>query len=325
MNAATANLPEGLRRGPNFAVVRDFGIVATLGVLFIALSVSSPAFLTQTNLINIVNQSAALGIVACGATVVFIAGGFDLSAGAVFGLAGVIAATVALEVDIAAGLFAGVLCGALVGLFNGVIITTVGINPLIATLASSVMITGIALAISDGLLIRVSDERFTALGQGKIADIPYAIVVFALVVVVLSVALHRMTWGRHLFGVGGNEEAAKLSGLRVNALRTSTYVVGGALAGLAGVMAASRVGTGQANAGGNDLVLDVIAAVVIGGTSIMGGAGAIWRTVVGMFVLALIQNGFNLLGVDIVFQRFIFGVILLLAVGIDARARRSAR
>lgn len=325
MNAAAVSPPEELRRGPNLSSVRDFGIVATLGVLFIALSVSSPAFLTQTNLINVVNQSAALGIVACGATVVFIAGGFDLSAGAVFGLAGVVAATVALEFDIVAGLLAGVLCGGLVGLFNGVIITTVGINALIATLASSVMITGIALAISEGVLIRVSDARFAVIGQGKFAAIPYAVILFALVVLILSVALHRMTWGRYLFAVGGNEEAAKLSGLRVNALRTSTYVVGGGLAGLAGVIAASRVGTGQANAGGNDLVLDVIAAVVIGGTSILGGAGAIWRTVVGIFVLALIQNGFNLLGVDIVFQRFIFGVILLLAVGIDARARRSAR
>ncbi|WP_330474606.1 ABC transporter permease [Terrabacter sp. C0L_2] len=305
--------------------MRDFGIVFTLLTLFVALSVSSQAFLTLNNLLNIADQSATLGIVACGATVVFIAGGFDLSAGAVFGFAGVIAATVAINVDIVAGLLAGVVCGALIGLFNGVLTTSLRINALIATLASSVMITGVALAISDGKLLRVSDDRFTTLGQGRIFGVPVAVVIFGVVAVILSLALHRMTWGRYLYAVGGNAEAATLSGLRVNALRASTYVVGGALAGLAGVMAASRVGTGQANAGGNDLVMNAIAAVVIGGTSILGGAGAIWRTVVGIFVLALIQNGFNLLGVDIVFQRFIFGVILLFAVGIDARARRGAR
>lgn len=325
MNAATASLPQITRRGPGIASLRDFGIVFTLVALFVTLSVSSSAFFTQRNLLNIADQVAPLGIVACGATVVFIAGGFDLSAGAMFGLAGVIAATVALEVDIGAGLLAGILCGALIGLFNGVITTIFAINALIATLATSVIVTGVALAISDGKLLRVNDERFTTLGQGQLFGVSYAIVVFTIVVIVLSVALHRMTWGRYLYAVGGNAEAARLSGLRVNALRTSTYVVGGALAGLAGVIAASRVGTGQANAGGNDLVLDAIAAVVIGGTSILGGAGAIWRTVVGIFVLALIQNGFNLLGVDIVFQRFIFGVILLLAVGIDARARRGTR
>lgn len=324
MNVAIASPPLDARRGPGFASLRDFGIVLTLVALFVVLSISSPAFLTERNLLNIVNQSVPLGILACGTTVVFIAGGFDLSAGAVFGLAGVVAATIALEFDVALGLLAGVVCGGLIGLFNGSLITIAGINALIATLASSVIITGTALAMSDGKLIPVRDERFTALGQGRILGIPYGIVAFATVVVLLSIALHRMTWGRYLYAVGGNAEAARLSGLRVNALRTSTYVVGGALAGLAGVIAASRVGTGQATAGGNDLVMNAIAAVVIGGTSILGGAGAIWRSVVGVFVLALIQNGFNLLGVDIVFQRFLFGAILLLAVGIDARARRGS-
>lgn len=325
MNAATATTAQGGRRWPALGSVRDFGIVVTLVALFLALSVSSSAFLTQRNLMNIADQSAPLGIVACGATVVFIAGGFDLSAGATFGFTGVVAATIALDVDVVLGLFAGVAAGALIGLFNGALTTVGKINAFIATLASSVIITGAALAISDGKLIRVDDTRFTSLGQDEVMGVPFAVMTFALVAVVLSIALHRMSWGRYLYAVGGNEEAARLSGLRVGVLRTSTYVVAGALAGLGGVIAASRVGTGQANAGGNDLVLDAIAAVVIGGTSILGGAGAIWRTVVGLFVLALIQNGFNLLGVDLIFQRFLFGIILLWAVGIDARARLGAR
>lgn len=325
MNTAVSVLPREVRKKSSLTSLRDLGILVTFFALFVTLSISSPAFLTQANLLNIADQWAALGIVACGTTLVFIAGGFDLSVGATFGLAGVVAAKVSLEVDVVVGLLSGVVCGALIGLVNGVLTTTGRINALIATLATSVIITGLALAISGGKLMSVVDERFTTLGQGQIFGVRNAVVVLALVVLVLSVALHRTTWGRYLYAVGGNSEAARLSGLRVNALRSSAYVVGGALAGLAGVIAASRVGTGQANAGGTDLVMNAIAAVVIGGTSILGGAGAVWRTVVGIYVLALIQNGFNLLHVDIVYQRVVFGAVLLTAVGIDAWVRRGAR
>lgn len=307
----------------SLAPLREYGIVIAFVTLFVVLAFSSPAFLTTTNLLNVADQWAPLGIVACGTTLVFIAGGFDLSAGAIYGLAGVIAAKVALEIDIFAGLMAGILVGALAGLVNGLLTTAGRINPFITTLATSVIIGGVALAISDGKIIRVVDEEFAALGQGRFLGARYPVFLFALVAVVLAVSLHRTVWGRYLFAVGGNSEAARLSGLRVNILRASTYVVGGTCAGLAGVIVASRVGTGQADMGGSNLGLQAIAAVVIGGTSILGGSGAIWRTVVGVYVLALIQNGFNLLNVDLIYQRIIFGLILLTAVGIDAWSRRS--
>lgn len=324
MNASDLARPLDRKSGFSLAPLREYGIVIAFVVLLVVLALSSPAFLTPTNLLNVADQWAPLGIVACGTTLVFIAGGFDLSAGAIYGLAGVIAAKVALEFDVAAGLLAGILAGAIAGGINGVLTTAGRINPFIATLSTSVIIGGVALAISDGKIIRVVDEGFAALGQGRLFGARYPVFIFAAVVVVLSVALHKTAWGRYLFAVGGNAEAARLSGLRVNALRASTYVVGGTCAGLAGVIVASRVGTGQADMGGQNLVLQAIAAVVIGGTSIMGGAGAIWRTVVGVYVLALIQNGFNLLNVDLIFQRIIFGLILLTAVGIDAWSRRSS-
>ncbi|TWP32536.1 ABC transporter permease [Leekyejoonella antrihumi] len=325
MDVASPTLPQRVRERTKSGSLRDFGIVFAFAVLFVALSVSSPAFLTTTNLVNMASQSAALGIVACGATLVFIAGGFDLSVGATYGLAGVIAAQVALNVDVVTGLLAGVACGVLVGLINGVVITAGRINAFVATLATSTVVTGIALVLSNGALISVTDERFTVLGQGKILGVPYAVIVFACVVILAGVVLHRMTWGRYLFAVGGNSEAAMLSGLRVNVLRASTYVVGGALAGLAGILAASRVGTGLANAGGNTLVLNAIAAVAVGGTSILGGSGAMWRTVVGIFMLAMIQNGSNLLHISVTYQSVIFGLVLLIAVATDAWSRRRTR
>lgn len=324
MNAVASRISQPNRIGTALTSLREYGIVLAFIVLFVVLALSSPAFLTPTNLLNVADQWAPLGIVACGTTIVFMAGGFDLSAGAIYGLAGVIAAKVALEVDIGAGLLAGIVAGALVGLINGLLTTVGRINPFIATLASSVIIGGVALALSQGKTIRVVDEAFTALGQERLLGARLPVFVFAAVAVTLGIALHKTTWGRYLFAVGGNAEAARLSGLRVNVLRASTYVVGGTCAGLAGVIVASRVGTGQADAGGANLVLQAIAAVVIGGTSILGGSGAIWRTVVGVYVLALIQNGFNLLNVDLVFQRIIFGLILLTAVGIDAWSRRSS-
>lgn len=311
------------RKRRKFLEVRTLGIVLTLIVLFVVLSVSSPAFFTVQNLANIVQQSAPLGIAACGLTVVFIGRGFDLSIGATFGLAGVVAAFVTLNSTATVGFIAAVVCGALVGGVNGFLATVGRIDALVATLATSVIVTGIALGLSDGRLISVRDDAFTALGRGETLGIQNSVLLFVLVIVVLSFAMHQTTWGRYIYSVGGNDEAAALSGLRVNGLRASTYVIAGALAALAGAIVASRVSTGQADAGGLPFVMDIFTAVVIGGTSILGGSGSIWRTVVGVFVLALIQNGFNLLGVEITYQRVIFGLLLLAAVALDAWGRRA--
>ena len=265
---------------------------------------------------------------AVGWTIAMIAGGFDLSIGAVYALAAVIGAKVAIEVDPALGLFVGGITGIAVGIFNGGVVTVGRVHSFIGTLASSFMIRGIALAISGGFLVRVLDDdlqprtAFDTIGRSEFLGVKYAVWVFAGVILFAAVLLHMTTFGRHIYAVGGNIEAARLSGVRVNFVRWMTFVITGFTASIAGMIAASRVSTGQADLG-TGIEFDVIAAVVLGGSSILGGAGAIWRTVVGVLMLAMIRNGFNLLNFDPVYQRIVFGGIILSAVTIDAWARRT--
>ena len=325
-------LPLAALRGRELrlSALRDYGIVAAFLALFLVLTFSSDVFLTQQNWMNILDQWAAIGILACGWTLALIAGGFDLSIGAVYALASVIAAKVAVESgDAALGLLVGALSGLVVGAFNGTVITQGRINSFIATLATSFMIRGIALVISAGFLIRVvgadgNPTRFDTIGRSEFLGAKYSVYLFAGTILVTGFLLHRTTFGRYIYATGGNPEAARLSGIRVNLVRWLTFVIAGFCAGIGGIIVGSRVSTGQSDLG-IGIEFDVIAAVVIGGSSILGGAGAIWRTVIGVLLLAMIQNGFNLLTVDPVYQRIIFGTIILCAVAIDAWSRRTAR
>ena len=305
-------------------VLRDYGIVFAFIALFVTLSFASDVFLKQQNFMNILDQWSAVGIMAVGSTLVFIAGGFDLSIGATYALAGIIAAKSANAIDVPIGLLLGCLIGLGVGIFNGAIVTVGRINPFMATLASSLMIRGLALAVSGGFLVRVADDTsFDVIGRGEFLGAKYSVYLFAGVILVAGLLLHRTTYGRYMYAAGGNAEAARLSGVRVNLVKGSTYAVSGLCAGIGGMIVASRVNTGQSDAG-IGIEFDVIAAIVIGGTSILGGAGAIWRTVLGVLMLAMIQNGFNLLNVSAVYQRIIYGAIIIAAVGIDAWSRRSS-
>lgn len=290
-------------------------------VLFVVLSVASDAFLTKANLMNLLDQNAAIGVIACAMTLVIIAGGFDLSVGAIFAIAGVCAAKAA-----EAGAFpllaiaVAVAAGAAIGLGNGLLVTVGRINSFIGTLASMYMIRGLALVVSGGFLITVSDPGFSTLGTGKVAGASYAAIVFVAVAVLLALLLHRTVFGRYVYAAGDNPEAARLSGVPVMRIRALTFVLSGACAGLAGAIVASRVATGQADSG-DGMELAAIAAVVIGGTSIAGGEGAVWRSVVGVLLLALIGNGFNLLNIEPVYQQIVQGAIIAVAVAADAWSR----
>lgn len=311
------------------SALRDYGIVGAFLILFIVLAVQSDPFLTLRNWNNILDQWSAIGIMACGWTLAVIAGGFDLSIGAVYALAGVVAAKVAIATDPALGLFAGCLAGLAIGMFNGTVITVGRINSFMATLAASFMVRGIALAISGGFLIHVvasegtRTTKFAVIGRGEFLGAKYSVYLWAGVILVSAFLLHRTTFGRYIYATGGNAAAARLSGVRVNLVRWATFALSGLCAGIAGMIVASRISTGQADIGVG-IEFDVIAAVVVGGTSILGGAGAIWRTVVGVLLLAMIRNGFNLLNVDPIYQRVAFGAIILAAVAIDAWSRRTA-
>jgi ribose transport system permease protein len=307
--------------GVGLSSLRDYGIVASFIVIFVYLTFKSDVFLSKVNLFNVLDGNSSDGIMAVGGTLVLIAGGFDLSVGAIFALSGVIAAMLAPHMAPEWALTLGALSGVGLGICNGIITTVGRINAIVGTLATSIIIQGIALLLTNGQLVIVTNPDFTSFGQGEIFTLHYSVIVWAVFALICGFLLSRTNFGRHIFASGGNAEAARLSGVRVNLVRCSTYAISGLSAGIAGVLVTSRVATGDASTG--TFPLAVIAGIVIGGTSILGGQGAVWRSVLGVLLLALIANGFNLLGVNPVYQQILQGSIILTAVAVDAWARKT--
>lgn len=306
--------------------LRDYGVVVGVVGLFIVLAISSDPFLTKDNLLNLVDQSAYIGLIATAGTIVVIAGGVDLSTAAIFALAGVVAAKVTMNADPWVGLLLGVVAGGAIGAANGLISELGKITSLIATLATALVIRGIAQMITHGEQVTPTKLSFANLGTGTWLDATYTAWIFVAVALVLWFVLARTRFGRHVYAVGANAEAARLSGVDITRVRTAAFVISGLAAGLAGVLSASRVGNGQSDAG-TGLELQALTAVFIGGTSLSGGSGAVWRTIVGVFLLGLIKNGFDLLGWDPLYEQVIEGAIILLAVAADSwsRSGRSGR
>lgn len=311
-----------LGRQINFQFFREYGIVLAFIVVFIVLSILSPAFFSLRNMANVLDQSAQVGLVAVGATITIIGGGFDLSSGAIFAASGSLAAIIARLGYPILGLGAGVLLGAILGIMNGALIAGIRINSFVATLASGLVIRGLAFVLTQGLLIQIEDERFAALGRLRFLEVKIPVYILFIFAIIAWFLLSRMSFGRYVYAIGGNEEAARLSGVRVKLVRTATFMLSGLAAGLAGIIGASRISTGQANVG-TGLELSAIAAVVIGGTSIMGGEGAVWRTLLGVILLQLISNGMNILNVPSFYQLVVQGAVILFAVSLDALRHRG--
>jgi ribose transport system permease protein len=313
--AKTMNTAAALR------ALQRYAIAVMVIALMLALTILSDSFLTVQNLINILNQNAPLAILAAAMTLVIICGGFDLSVGSSFAVAGVSAAWLALNVSPYVGLLAAPFVGLVLGYVNGKIITGLRIHSFLATLATGLMFRGIAILITGGKLIPVRAPEFTWLGREKIGPVYIAILVMAVFAGALMVLLNRTTFGRKMLAVGGNEEAAILSGIRTDRVKILTFVLAGFAAGLASAISVSRISMAQATAGAG-MELEAIAAVIIGGTSIYGGKGAIWRSVAGVIMLALINNGFNILNADPFFKDFTTGLIIVVAVAISASGGR---
>ena len=313
------------RAWPSVARLRGAAILVPFAILFVVLSLSSPPFLTKTNLLNILDQQSAILITAAAGTLVLVAGGLDLSVGAVYGLTAVTSAQVTLHAGPFVGILAGISVGFVVGLINGAIVTVFRINSLIATLAMSFVISGVASLVTGGNLVVVFEHpSFGSFARSEWFSVESSTWVMVIAVVLIGLFLARSTAGRYMYAVGGNAEAARLAGVPVRRIRLITFVLSGGAAGIGGVIAASRVLSAQASSGG-DLAFTVLAGIVVGGTSILGGEGAVWRTVVGVLFIALIGNGFNLLGLDPLYRQVALGVIILLAVGIDAWLRGTRR
>jgi ribose transport system permease protein len=312
-------------RRVQLSVVRDYGIVLAFIALFIALALSSDVFLTKDNLINLAFQAAPIGIMACGGALVFMAGGFDLSVGAIAAFSAVIAGTAFVDWGwpVWPAMALGALTGMGLGLGNGLLVTVARVNAFIATLAMNFIVYGLAVAVTGGFLISIDSPDWETLGLGEVWGINYPILVWLAFALFCGFLLSRTAFGRYVYAVGGNAEAARLAGVRVGLVRASTFAISGLSGGIAGIILSSEVATAQANADNLGNTFNAITAVVLGGISILGGEGAIWRAVLGAFFLVLIGNGFNLLDVQPVYQSIFTGAILLFAVALDSWARRT--
>jgi ribose transport system permease protein len=308
--------------GRGRAAMRRGGIIIPFLLAFAALSVASPSFLRFQNLANILDQQSGIVIVAAAGTFVLIAGGIDLSIGAVYGLAGAAAAQLAVSTSTPLAVLAAVAIGLGIGVVNGVIVTRFRITPLIGTLAMSFVVGGIGAIATHGNLVVVFDHpEFQAFAATKILGLTSAAWMMVITAVAAAVLLGRTTIGRYIYATGGNAEAARLGGVRINSVRIVAFALSGGAAALAGSIDASRVLSAQASSG-QFLTFTVLTGIIVGGTSILGGEGSIQRTVLGCLFVALVANGFNLLGLDPFYQQITLGVILLLAVGTDAWSRR---
>ena len=302
--------------------VRDYGILISFLVLFAVLSLSTSTFLTEQNMANLLDQNAIFGILACAETLCIVSGVFDLSVSASLALSAIVAVSVGQADGSIAGFVAGTATGGLLGLVNGLVVTYGKVNSFIATLATSIIFRGLALVLTGGDIVTTNAGGFGVFGQNSgILGVTQASWLFLAVVLVTGVLLASTTYGRALYAVGGNLEAARLSGLRTGFVRTSVFALSGVLAGMAGLVEASRTSSAQASTG-TGWELTAIAATIVGGTSILGGDGAIWRAVVGVFILALIGNGMNLASINSTYQQGVQGLLILFAVLADQWMRR---
>lgn len=300
-----------------------YGIFIAFVVICIVLSFATPNFFTAQNMLIVLRQVSINGILAIGVTYVIIAGGIDLSLGSVIALTGVVAASFAHPgaYPLIVPLLLGLLTGVLVGTLNGLTITKGRVAPFIVTLGMMTIARGLALVLSKGRPVTNLSPEFNFIGGGDILYVPVPILLFVLVIIISAVILKYTRIGRYIYAVGGNENAATASGIRVSRVKLFAYIMCSGLAGLAGIVLASRITTGQPNAG-IAYELDAIAAVVIGGTSLLGGRGSVAGTVIGVLIIGVINNGLDLLNVSSYYQQIIKGVIIVGAVLLD---RKNAR
>jgi len=303
--------------------VREGGIIYPFILLFIVLAIwKGSTFYGRTNLLEILDQQSATLIIAAAGTMVLIAGGIDLSVGATYALCQVIAMKIAISGNPVAAIVVGVIIGIAVGAANGVITTFFRINSLIATLAASFVITGGAALITGGNLItNFSVTGYANFARTQFLDVTTAAWTMIGVVIILGVVLARTMAGRYMYAAGSNAEASRLAGVRVQWIKLITFAISGGAAALGGIIDSARVLSASSSNGGTALTFTVLAGIVVGGTSILCGDGAIWRTVIGVLFIAMIGNGFTLLGWNPLYEQITLGLILLLAVGGDAWSR----
>lgn len=307
----------------------NMGIILALIALCLFLSINpdtSGSFLTRKNAFNVLRQISSNLFLACGMTMVIILGGIDLSVGSIIALSGCIAAggVVRYELPIVVALFIGVLVGLIVGMFNGLVISKTKIPSFIVTLATMNIAKGLAYVYTGGSPVRVVTKEWQFIGAGYIGIVPTPVIILVFVLVITGFIMNKTKIGRHIYAVGGNAQAAKFSGIKVERVKFLVHSFSGIMAGLAGIVLAARMYSGQPTAG-QGAEMDAIAAVVVGGTSMAGGSGRLGGTIIGGLIIGVLNNGLNLLGVNSFWKYVVKGTVILLAVFIDYIKNKNSK
>lgn len=307
------------------AIMGKYGMLFILIALILLMSFLSPTFFTTGNLLNIVRQMSVVGIIAIGVTIVIITTGIDLSSGSVVALVSVVAATFAKgdAYPLFVPILIGISLGMLIGMINGTIIAKGRIAPFIVTLGMMTGARGAALLFSDGRPIGGLSDSFKFIGQGDLFGIPVPILIFALVGAVSYMLLNKTKFGKYVYAIGGNEQAATIAGVNVDRYKIYIYGYAGLLSAVAGLILTSRIASGQPTSG-TMYELDAIAAAVIGGTSLSGGIGTIGGTVIGALIIGVMNNGLDLLNVSSYWQQILKGAIITVAVYLDSRKNKRS-
>ncbi|GFI08688.1 MAG: ABC transporter permease [Lachnospiraceae bacterium] len=303
------------------AVLGKYGVYIALLVLFVSLSIASSSFLTVTNIFNILKQNSVYGILAVGMTFVIVTGGIDLSVGAIVAMSACFAASLAQDgttTPIFVAILVGVLIGMGCGAFSGFFIAFANIPAFIATLATCTIARGIVYVFTDGRPVTGVSAAYKYIGRASWGPVPVAVVLYAAFLIAGTFLLKYTKYGRHVFAIGGNKQAATVSGIHVKRVEFLVYMISGFCAAFAGLLLSSRIQTGQP-AGGDGYELDAITAAVIGGASLSGGKGSVFGSFIGILVVGILTNGLDLLNVSSYYQQIIKGAIILLAVLADRK------
>jgi len=303
-------------------LIERFGTVIALVIVLIAASLLSDRFFSQTNIMNVIRQTAIVGVLAIGMTFVILTAGIDLSVGSTLALVVVLVASVLQTGSTWLGLLVGLLVGTAVGVVNGLGVTRGRIPPFVMTLGVAGVARGLAFLYTGGTPIPVLKQDFLVLGTGYLGPVPIPSIVFVLLIVAAAVALRFTPFGRYVYAIGSNEEAARLSGINVPLYKVLVYALCGATAAVAGILYAAQLAVGPPVAG-QGYELDAIAAVVVGGASLMGGQGSIWGTLLGALIISMLANILNLMGVSPFVQPLAKGALIIIAVWVSGRAKSS--
>lgn len=311
--------PSALRRLSHSSTLSIFLILLFMCA---ALAIAAPAFIKPNNLLSTARNFSNIAIAGIGVSMVIIIGGIDLSIGSVYGLAGVVSAMAAVAgVPLALALLLGVLAGALVGLLNGAMVVYFRLPPFIATLGTMQIVRGVCQILTRGYPVSNLPAGYTFLGQGYLLGVPLPIWLMVILALLFALFFNMTATGRRIFALGGNESATRISGINVSRLKLLVFTLGGALAAVAGIIAASKLGVGQPTAG-EGFEMDAIAAVVIGGASLSGGEGTVTGTIIGAAIIGVLRNALVLLSIEGQWQKVIIGAIVILAVTVDQLRKR---